>query len=180
MSRVKSHTRDYCFVSNCEINSGRSKFLRLSCDSSRMKKKREKDETSGDRENQKITGFNGVKTTSLLAPPAHSRCVLIILSAPEDVRDTRAEEEARTSRVRHLTPLIRQRSSGTRKSRTGSVTSLGRHVVASCGSEDDDKREDRATASSRRKVETHSRGHARPTRVRRSRLHAAEVQSLRD
>lgn len=52
-----------------------------------------------------------------------SRCVLIILSAPEDARDVRAEEEARTSRVRHLTPLIRQRSSGTRKSRTGSMTS---------------------------------------------------------
>lgn len=168
-------------VSNREINSSRSKFLRLSCDSSRMKKREKR------RDERRIVGIGKLRDStalrrpsSLLALPAHSRCVLIILSAPEDARDTRAEEEARTSRVRHLTPLIRQRSSGTRKSRTGSVTSLGRHVVAPCGSEDDDKREDRATASSRRKVETHSRGHARPTRVRRSRLHAVEVQSLRD
>jgi len=47
---------------------------------------------------------------------------LIILSAPEDARDARAEEEVRTSRVRHLTSLIRRRPSSTRKSRTGSVT----------------------------------------------------------
>jgi len=61
-----------------------------------------------------------------------AREALIILFAPEDARDTRAEEAAeeeeeeevaRTSRVRYLTPLIRQRSSSTRKSRTGSMTS---------------------------------------------------------
>jgi hypothetical protein len=126
------------------------------------------------------------------------RGALIILSAPEDARDARAEEEAeeeaRTSRVRHLTPLIRQRSSGTRKSRTGSVTSPR---PTSTWSRRADQRRMMMTTTTMTvaetttiereggggdvvvHAETHLRRHERPTRTGRSRLHAAEVQSLR-
>lgn len=52
---------------------------------------------------------------------------LVIPSAPEDAGETLVSRGGGTnSRVRHLTPLIRRRSSGIRKSRTGSdITATG-------------------------------------------------------
>lgn len=102
------------------------------------------------------------------------RGALIILSAPENARDARAEEaeeEARTSRVRHLTPLIRQRSSGTRKSRTGSMTSPRPTGTWSRRAGQDDNDEERETLftcvfAPCKEAEMHSRGHERPTRLK--------------
>lgn len=104
-------------------------------------------------------------------------------------RRSRRGGGARTSRVRHLTPLIRRRPSGTRKSRTGSVTSPATRPAR--GRAVSDQRTTRSKGRERslarvaafprhvQKRETYSRGHARPTRTGRSRLREAEVQSLR-